>query len=176
MTNQAAELDPITLNEMCRATIAALPTEAGASVDEIVEQRRAALIAVASLRPRNPVEAMLAARIIAAHNAGMECFRRAAIPDTADAMALRLHSKAISLANLAVRLHRELQKLQVEVSAYPVPAGMAEAEAELAPPPAKPVAPTQPAPAAALPERLDARVTNDLVMPAPFTAPTALAA
>jgi hypothetical protein len=122
------------------------------------------------------VEAMLAARIIAAHNAGMECFRRAAIPDTADAMALRLHSKAISLANLAVRLHRELQKLQVEVSAYPVPAGMAEAEAELAPPPAMPTAPTQPAPAAALPERLDARVTNDLVTPAPFTAPTALAA
>jgi hypothetical protein len=52
----------------------------------------------------------------------MECLRRAAQPGISDITALRLHSKAVSLANLAMRTQRELQKCQAAPPAYPVPA------------------------------------------------------
>jgi hypothetical protein len=67
------------------------------------------------------MEAMLAPRIISTHHAAMECFRRAARPDTPDHMALRLHGKGMSLANLATRTQRGLRKCQAEPPAYPAP-------------------------------------------------------
>ena len=43
-------------------------------------QARAVLPGMASMRPRNELEGMMAAQLIAAHHAAMDCFRRAAYP------------------------------------------------------------------------------------------------
>ena len=120
MAQTIPELDPATLADMLRATVAALPIDPDASADDLDAQRQAALLAVMALCPRDPMEAMLAARIVSAHHAAMECFRRAARHDIDDNAALRLQGKAISLANLAMRTLRELRKCQAEPAAYPV--------------------------------------------------------
>lgn len=45
------------------------------------EQYQAALTAMMGIGPRDEIEGMLAAQMIATHNAGMECYRRAMIPE-----------------------------------------------------------------------------------------------
>ena len=42
---------------------------------------QAMLAAMAGIAPRDPVEGMLAAQMVAVHEASMECFRRAALPE-----------------------------------------------------------------------------------------------
>jgi hypothetical protein len=120
MAQTIPDLDPAILADMLRATVAALPVDPDASADDLDAQRQAALLAVMALCPRDSMEAMLAARIVSAHHAAMECFRRAARHDIDDNAALRLQGKAISLANLAQRTLRELRKCQAEPPAYPV--------------------------------------------------------
>jgi hypothetical protein len=48
-------------------------------VDEIKKQRVAAVDAVVGIAPRDELEGMLAAQLVACHNASMECYRRAMI-------------------------------------------------------------------------------------------------
>ena len=120
MSQTIPDIDPATLANMLHATVAALPVAPDASAEDLDAQRQAALLAVTALCPRDPVEAMLAARIVSAHHAAMECFRRAARHDIDDNSALRLQGKAVSLANLAMRTLRELRKCQAEPPAYPV--------------------------------------------------------
>jgi hypothetical protein len=120
MAQTIPELDPATLADMLRSTVAARPVDPDASPEDLDAQRQAALLAVTALCPRDPMEAMLAARIVSAHHAAMECFRRAARHDIDDNAELRLQGKAISLANLALRTLRELRKCQAEPPAYPV--------------------------------------------------------
>ncbi len=120
MSQTIPELDPATFADMLRATVAALPIDPDASSENQDAQREAALLAVMALCPRDPMEAMLAARIVSAHHAAMECFRRAARHDIDDNAALRLQGKAISLANLALRTLRELRKCQAQPPAYPI--------------------------------------------------------
>jgi hypothetical protein len=110
MSQTIPDIDPATLANMLHATVAALPVDPDASAEDLDAQRQAALLAVTALCPRDPVEAMLAARIVSAHHAAMECFRRAARHDIDDNSALRLQGKAVSLANLAMRTLRELRK------------------------------------------------------------------
>ena len=119
MTQTIPDLDPATIADMLRATVAALPLDPDASPEELDTQRQAALLAVMALCPRDPMEAMLTVRIVSAHHAAMECFRRAARHDIDDNAALRLHGKAISLANLALRTLRELRKCQAAPVAWP---------------------------------------------------------
>ncbi|MCL5776441.1 hypothetical protein M1105_05500 [Limibaculum sp. FT325] len=45
------------------------------------EQIQAAVMGLAGIEPRDEIEGMLAAQMIAAHHASMECFRRAMIPE-----------------------------------------------------------------------------------------------
>jgi hypothetical protein len=47
--------------------------------DEIKKQRIAAVDAVAGIAPQDELEGMLAAQLVACHNASMECYRRAMI-------------------------------------------------------------------------------------------------
>ncbi len=150
MAQTIPELDPATLADMLRATVAALPIDPDASADDLDAQRQAAQLAVMALCPRDPMEAMLAARIVSAHHAAMECFRRAARHDIDDNAALRLQGKAISLANLAMRTLRELRKCQAEPAAYPV-VELPQADPE--PPIANhpPAAPPPPYPATVIP-------------------------
>jgi hypothetical protein len=44
-------------------------------------QYQAAVAALAGIRPSDEIEGMLAAQMVATHNAAMECYRRAMIPD-----------------------------------------------------------------------------------------------
>jgi hypothetical protein len=95
MSQTIPDIDPATLANMLHATVAALPVAPDASAEDLDAQRQAALLAVTALCPRDPVEAMLAARIVSAHHAAMECFRRAARHDIDDNSALRLQGKAV---------------------------------------------------------------------------------
>jgi hypothetical protein len=64
-------------NQLCSCMF--LPEDA--PVEEVGEQVHGALLTVMRLAPRNELEAMLAVQAIAAHNAAMECMRRAMIPN-----------------------------------------------------------------------------------------------
>ena len=48
--------------------------------DELEEQLAATTAALAGIHPKDELEGMMAAQLIAAHNAAMECYRRAMIP------------------------------------------------------------------------------------------------
>ncbi len=48
-------------------------------LDESESQLRATLAALLGIKPRDELEGMMAAQLIAAHNAAMECYRRAMI-------------------------------------------------------------------------------------------------
>jgi hypothetical protein len=45
------------------------------------EQQAAAFVGLMGIAPQNELEAMIAAQLLAAHHATLECYRRAAIPD-----------------------------------------------------------------------------------------------
>ncbi|HLB97195.1 MAG TPA: hypothetical protein VJK90_06000, partial [Acetobacteraceae bacterium] len=60
-------LDPATFNTMLRSTIEALPHHPHATAEARAERCDAAFLAISALRPRDPLEAMLAARTIALH-------------------------------------------------------------------------------------------------------------
>ena len=49
--------------------------------DQVAKQRAAVIGALVGISPRDELEGMLAAQLIAAHNAAMECYRRAMIPE-----------------------------------------------------------------------------------------------
>jgi hypothetical protein len=49
--------------------------------DEANKLRTAAVEALIGIKPQDEIEGMLAAQIIACHNASMECYRRAMLPD-----------------------------------------------------------------------------------------------
>ena len=49
--------------------------------DEASKLRTAAVEALIGIKPRDEVEGMIAAQLIACHNASMECYRRAMLPD-----------------------------------------------------------------------------------------------
>jgi hypothetical protein len=44
-------------------------------------QRSATVVALAAIRPKDELEGMMAAQLVAAHNATMECYRRAMLPE-----------------------------------------------------------------------------------------------
>jgi hypothetical protein len=52
-----------------------------ADVEEIKRQRHAAINALIGIAPRDEFEGMIAAQLIACHNASMECYRRAMLPE-----------------------------------------------------------------------------------------------
>lgn len=176
-STQPDQLDADTIGAMVRSTLASLPLDPDAPEEDTAADLNAAVCALRSLRPRDPAEAMLAARIVSAHHAAMECFRRAAQPGISDITALRLHNKAISLANLAMRTQRELQKCQAAPPAYPVPAEQEQAdEPQLAPATkatparAEPGAPVAPAHSPHTP------LVPDCVMPPPTAVRTTVLA
>jgi hypothetical protein len=108
----SSQLDPATLAAMVRTTLDALPVSPDASAEDIAAQQQAALHAIAAFAPRDPVEAMLAARATVTHHAIMECFRRAMLPDVEDALAIRLRSNALALSRLFTTTLRELEQMQ----------------------------------------------------------------
>jgi hypothetical protein len=60
-------LDHATFNTMISSTVEALPHHPHATAEQRAQRREAAYLAIAALLPRDPLEAMLAARIVALH-------------------------------------------------------------------------------------------------------------
>jgi hypothetical protein len=117
-----------------------IETLAGAWPGGSAEDRRhAARAAIAALQPRDLVEAMLAARMIAAHHAAMDGYQRAMQPGVGDAEAVRLRNNAIAAARSFDAALRTLEKRHQPPAETP-----AKPRRQAAPPP--PVVPDAVAP------------------------------
>jgi hypothetical protein len=145
-------LDPAILTAMQCAILDALPPRPDALPAQKAAQRDGALAFLAALLPRNPVEATLAAGIVVAHYAAMECFRRAARDDLTVDLHLRTVGKAIALCRMIDVSMRDLARRQGNLavqsatrpaSAHPVPTPRAQPTpdaAQASPPPQPPIA------------------------------------
>lgn len=92
------------LASLIEAVAGTWPAEA---TEDRLQATRAALEALA---PSDLVEAMLAARIIAAHHATMDGFRRAMLPDLGDPEVIRLRASAIAASRSFDAALRMLEK------------------------------------------------------------------
>jgi hypothetical protein len=128
-------LDPAILTAMQCAILDALPPRPDALPAQKAAQRDGALAFLAALLPRNPVEATLAAGIVVAHYAAMDCFRRAARDDLTVDLHLRTVGKAIALCRMIDASMRDLARRQGSLgvqpaarpaSAHPVPTARAQ--------------------------------------------------
>jgi hypothetical protein len=94
---QASSNHPF-LSFMLNAVLAALTLDPNRDVDDLKCEREAAAAMLAALQPRDAIEAALAARVVVAHHAAMECFRRAALAEVSDLLMGRLFAKAMALS------------------------------------------------------------------------------
>lgn len=96
--------DPAYLENLTETLAGACP---GGSADD---RRNTARAAIEALNPRDIIEGMLAARMIAAHHATMDGYQRAMQPGVSDAEAIRLRSNAIAAARSFDAALRTLEK------------------------------------------------------------------
>jgi hypothetical protein len=68
-------------NIIANQAIKALWHRGNADQNEISQQRQATVEALAGIAPKDEFEGMIAAQLIACHNASMECYRLAAVAD-----------------------------------------------------------------------------------------------
>ena len=136
-------LDPAALDLL----LDAVPLPPGASAEDLAARRRLALDTIASLRPRDQLEAALASHVVAAHYAAMAAFRSAAQPDLPDHLQLRHQGKAIAMSRLMDATLRALQRRQQE-PALPATTRLQSAPATPTKQAPQPAAAAQPAPAA----------------------------
>jgi hypothetical protein len=97
-------IDPAFLASLIETLAGSWPTDSG---EDTVMAAHAAIVALA---PRDLVEAMLAGRMIAAHHATLDSYRRAMLPDLGDADAVRLRNNAIALGRSFDAALRMLEK------------------------------------------------------------------
>jgi hypothetical protein len=158
-------LDPNLVTVIVQATLDAIPHHPGATQDEQDAGRQAAFTLLNSYHPRDPQEAMLAARIAATQFHIMDDLRCAAQPDLPSALKLRHRRSAATLTRMQHDAHRELTRRQ----AYPAqnPATLSAAVPARRPLPAPAAAP-RPAPGSFIPptaaeiERLVTQVEANL--------------
>ena len=117
MTQSPTQPQPLALDALAHAamlctTMDAMPFHPGATADQKASMREAASLVVASLRPRDPVEAMLAARLVSAHFHVMDNFRAAAQPDLPPNLQLRYQGRAIALCRMMDTTLRDLRDRQ----------------------------------------------------------------
>jgi hypothetical protein len=92
----ASQLSDLSIRCLLRTLAATLPPNVADSPEIAAEKWEAARELFFFLQPRNPVEAVLAARAVAAHFATLDLYARAAVPGTSDDKVLRLRGKAIT--------------------------------------------------------------------------------
>jgi hypothetical protein len=68
-------------NIIANQTAKAIWHHSNAEADEIKRQHQATIEALIGISPRDEFEGMIAAQLIACHNAAMECYRRAMLPE-----------------------------------------------------------------------------------------------
>jgi len=139
-------LDPATFNTMLRTTVEALPRPPGATVEQRAEMRHSALLAIAALHPRDPLEAMDAARIVALHFHAMHDLDCAMQPNIPGELQLRCEGRAMQLGRQSDKMRADYFKRQKTEPARR-PAGLPASAAVTPEPRAQPQA--QPAPQAA---------------------------
>jgi len=150
---QPLALDPLTHAAMLCTTMDALPYHPQATAEQKAEMREAARLAIGRLRPRDPLEAMLAARIVGFHAHLVDNLRSAAQSDLPPDLRLRFQGRAMALARVMDATVFKLQDLQT-VPARRATALPASAPALLAAVPVVPAAvpapDAEPAPEATL--------------------------
>jgi hypothetical protein len=152
-------LDLATFNTMLASTIEALPHPPRTTPEARAQQREAAFLAIAALHPRDPLEAMLAARIVALHFHAMYTLACAIQPNVPGDLQLRCQGRAAQLGRQSDMLRAEYLSRQ-ETEAPRRPAGL-PASAAVTPQP-QPAPEPQPAPQAA-----EAAPTPPMLQPAP---------
>jgi len=142
----ALALDPDTLAALLRTTVDALPLDPGATAEEATTLRRAARNAIAMLRPRDPIEAYLAVRIVTLHHHASENLRRATETDLPAALQLRYQGRAHGLNKLMDATLLELRDRQTAAALRPaaLPAALPAPRAQPAPEAAPASTPPQP--------------------------------
>ncbi|HME22257.1 MAG TPA: hypothetical protein VKI44_13105 [Acetobacteraceae bacterium] len=130
--DRAAPLPGIFSRCLHRALAATVPAGPADSQETRDETRQAARELLESLHPDDPADAQLAALAVAASQAAMDSFARAARPGISDDTATRLRSSALAAGRAYATWTRDLRKRQA-VAEQPRPAA--------APPPV-PEAPT----------------------------------
>jgi hypothetical protein len=155
----ALPLDPASLALLHTRLRDAMPHRPNATEADKAAQHQAALVLVAALRPRDPIEAMLVTRIVLADFHAVACLASAGRSDVPEALGLRHLSRAATLIRLQEAARRELARSRATaaaqawraVNAAGAPrAQPAQATAQDAPAPRAMSAPP-PAPAAAAP-------------------------
>ena len=128
-------LEPAYADYMLGVLAATLP--AGETEAAALARRDAIRIAFQSMRPRNPMEAMLAAEVITAHHVIMNCFGLALRPDVDPAAAARARSSAAALSRVRLATLHALEAQQAP------PAALRAAPPKRQKPPAEPMQPVQ---------------------------------
>ncbi len=82
---------------LLRATLAAIWTWPDAEEDT-GRRQSAAAVALAAFQPKDEIEGMLAAQVVAMHFGAMECFRRSMFPEQGPDTAARLRKDGANLA------------------------------------------------------------------------------
>jgi hypothetical protein len=123
-------LDPALADYLLGMLAGSLPPAENEQVS--LARREAVRLAFRALRPRNPMEAMLAAEAIAAHHVIMDCFRIALSPETEPAAAARARSNAATLSRIRLATLRALEKQKAPASATTRPAAPARQKAHVA--------------------------------------------
>ncbi len=158
-------LHPTTLKDTFHTTLEALPHSPHATEEAMANRREAAVITLGACRPRDALEANLAARIVASHYAAMENFRCATQDDLPAGLKLRFAAKACQMSRLSDSIAKELSRRQGHPAVQPImPLSVAPAQA------VQPAAasPSQPAPQApATPRRAAAAPAVAATQPAP---------
>jgi hypothetical protein len=145
--SQPLALPPATLNAMLRTTMDTLPHHPRATADEIATGREAAYLFLEALRPRDPLESMLATRIVATHYHAMHNLGCATQPDLQPDLQLRFQGRAVALSRL---MDATLYTLLDRQTAAPrlvagLPAAVFAPRTQPAPEPVRAAAPPAPA-------------------------------
>ncbi len=141
---QPDPLDTVSLAIMIRAATDAIPHHPDANAEEKAARYHAAFVMISTLRPRDVMEAMLAARITAVQFHIMDDLRCAAQADLAPSLKLRHRRSAIGLTRMQEAAERTLIRLQAFPARQPaaLPGSIPAARVQPAPT-AAPSAPAQ---------------------------------
>ena len=130
-------LDPATRSNLLQTIIDTTPYIPNSSEAEKAAQRDGAFALVAALDPRDPVQAMLVAQLMAANHACIHAYRCAALPGVPPALHLRYQGKATAFARLVAARMRDLRRLQdaaLKAAARATAAGPRAAQAPVSAP------------------------------------------
>jgi len=118
-------LDPTLLAVTVRAALDAIPHHPAAQAEEIEADRQAAFTMMGMLRPRDLLEAMLAARIVATEFQIMDAMRGAAQPDLPPNLKARMRASASAMTRMHDAARAELTRRQAYPAAKPAALPMA---------------------------------------------------